>query len=332
MRNINLENSSKKTVLKSIADAIKKSKTFFIAGHMRPDGDTIGSGLALASVLRRLGKKVTHCSADAVPDDLMFMPGARNIKITKKQAGHFDCAIILESINLTRIGSIISDSQAKIIINIDHHLAHMNFGHINYVVPKSASVAELVYEIFENLKINPTKQEAENLYIGIVTDTGRFQQLNTNANAHIVTAKLLECGVNASAISKKLFLTKPINKLRLYGAALYNLKTALDDKFVYVKLTKKMFRQTKAKDFEADGIINYCISVPSAVVGCVIKEIDKNTTKISLRSIENFNLLGIVSQFGGGGHKNAAGCTINENIDDAAKKIIEAFREKLSAK
>lgn len=332
MVNINLGNSSKKNVLKSIVDTIRKSKTFFIAGHMKPDGDTIGSGLALSSMLRRMGKKVTHCSADSIPGDLIFMPGARSIKITKKQKGYFDCAIILESINLTRIGSIISESQAKTTINIDHHLAHMNFGHINYVVPESASVAELVYEIFEAVKIKPTKHEAENLYIGIVTDTGRFQQLNTNANAHIVTAKLLECGANASAISKKLFLTKPINKLKLYGAALCNLETALNDKFIYVKLTKKMFRQAKAKDFEADGIINYCISVPSAVVGCVIKEIDKNTAKISLRSIESFNLLTVVAQFGGGGHKNAAGCTINENIDEAAKKIIEAFKGKLSAK
>ncbi|MDD5020781.1 MAG: bifunctional oligoribonuclease/PAP phosphatase NrnA [Endomicrobiaceae bacterium] len=332
MKIINLQNSSKKQVLKSIVSVIKKSKSFFIAGHMRPDGDTIGSGLALASMLRRLGKKVVHCSADKIQSDLLFMSGAKKIKIISKIDNNFDCAIILESINFNRIGDIISSAQAKIIINIDHHLAHTNFGHINYVVPTSSSVAELIHDVFVSAKMIPTTKEAENLYVGIVTDTGRFQQINTNANSHLITAKLLKCGVNSSDICKKLFLKKPISKLKLYGMALSNLRTEINERFVYVKLTKDMFKKTKASDFEADGIINYCISVPTAVVGCVIKEIDDKTTKISLRSIEKFNVLSVVNQFDGGGHKNAAGCTINENIDVATKIIIKAFRNKLSAK
>jgi phosphoesterase RecJ-like protein len=332
MKTISLQNSSKNQILKSIVSAIKNSKSFFIAGHMRPDGDTIGSGLALASMLKRLGKKVVHCSIDKIPYDLMFMNGAKKIKITSKVDDNFDCAIILESINFSRMGDIISSAQAKTIINIDHHLAHTNFGHINYVVPASSSVAELIYDVFVSAKMVPTKKEAENLYVGIVTDTGRFQQLNTNANSHLITAELLKCGVNVSDVSKKIFMEKPISKLKLYGLALSNLKTDINDKFIYVKLTKDMFKKAKASDYEADGIINYCISVPTAVVGCVIKEIDDKTTKISLRSIEKFNILNVVKQFDGGGHKNAAGCTINENIDVATKIIIKAFKDKLSAK
>jgi len=332
MKIISLQNSSKNQVLKSIVSVIKKSKSFFIAGHMRPDGDTIGSGLALASMLKRLGKKVVHCSVDKIPYDLLFMSGTKKIKITNKINDNFDCAIVLESINFSRMGDIISPSQAKTIINIDHHLAHKNFGHINYVVPTSSSVAELIYDVFVSAKMTPTKQEAENLYVGIVTDTGRFQQLNTNANSHLITAELLNCGISSSDICKKLFLKKPISKLKLYGMALSNLQTDINDQFIYVKLTKDMFKKTKSSDFEADGIINYCISVPTAVVGCVIKEVDDKTTKISLRSIEKFNILSVIKQFDGGGHKNAAGCTINENIDVATKIIIKAFKDKLSAK
>lgn len=332
MKTISLQNTSKKQILKAIVEVIKKSKIFFIAGHMKPDGDTIGSGLALASMLKRLGKKTVHCSADEIPYDLMFMKGVSKIKITDKITGKYDCALVLESINLSRIGNIIEPSQVKKIINIDHHLAHTNFGYINYVVPSSSSVAELVYEVFKAAKIIPTKEEAENLYIGIVTDTGRFQQLNTNANSHLTAAELLKCGVNASEISKKLFLKKPLSKLKLYGLALSDLKTDINGKFIYVKLTKNMFQKAKASDYDADGIINYCISVPTAAVGCVMKEVDEKTTKISLRSIEKFNLLNVVKQFGGGGHKNAAGCTINENINEAEKIIIKAFKDKLSAK
>ncbi|MBQ4178886.1 MAG: DHH family phosphoesterase, partial [Elusimicrobia bacterium] len=170
--NLSLQNSSKKEILDAISKIIKQSKTFFIAGHTKPDGDALGSGLALSSLLRRMGKKVTHCSLDPVPQDMKFMKGSKNIKITDKISGNFDCAIILECISFERMGDIISPNQAKKIINIDHHLAHTNFGNVNYIVPTSSSVSELIYDIFVNLKITPTKQEAENLYIGIVTDTG----------------------------------------------------------------------------------------------------------------------------------------------------------------
>ena len=327
--NLSLQNSSKEKILDAISGIIKQSKTFFIAGHTKPDGDALGSGLALASLLRRMGKKVTHCSLDPVPQDMTFMNDSKSIKVTNKISKNFDCAIILECISFARMGDIISPAQAKKIINIDHHLAHTNFGDVNYIVPTSSSVSELIYDVFKNLKINPTKQEAENLYVGIVTDTGRFQQLNTNANSHLVVADLLKYGVNSNKLCKKLFLTMEISKMRLYGFALSNIETAFDDKLVYIKLTKDMFKKTKASDTDTDGIINYCISAPKAVVGCLLKEVDNKTTKLSFRSIEKFNLLNIVKLFNGGGHKNAAGCTINADINTATKKIIHAFKGKL---
>lgn len=330
--NLNLKNNTKDEILKAIAATIRKSKTFFIAGHMKPDGDAIGAGLALASLLRRLGKDVLHCSTDPVPSDMAFMKDAKTIKITDKVSSAFDCAVILECIDFGRMGNIINPNQVKNIINIDHHLAHKNFGNINYVVPGSSSVAELIYDVFLALKAEPTKDEAENLYIGIVTDTGRFQQLNTTSNSHFVAAKLLQYGVQSYKICKKLFLTTHINKLKLYGFALSNIKTDADGKIVYIKLTKDMFEKSQAVDADTDGIINFCISVPNAVVGCILKEIDDKTTKVSLRSIEKFNLLDLIKKFNGGGHKNAAGCTINADINTAAEKLIAAFKEKISAK
>ncbi|MGE4384319.1 MAG: bifunctional oligoribonuclease/PAP phosphatase NrnA [Endomicrobiaceae bacterium] len=330
--NLHLKNSTKKEILKAIVSTIKKSDTFFIAGHMKPDGDTIGSGLALASLLRRLGKKVVHCSIDPIPSDMSFMKGTKNIKILNKISSDFDCAVILECINFARMGDIIKPNQAKKIINIDHHLAHKNFGDINYIVPNSSSVAELIYDVFTALKKEPVKAEAENLYIGIVTDTGRFQQLNTTSNSHFVAARLLQYGVQSYKICKKLFLTTHINKLKLYGFALSNITTDADGKIVYIKLTKDMFEKSQAVDADTDGIINFCISVPEAVVGCILKEIDDNTTKVSLRSIESFNLLELIKRFNGGGHKNAAGCTINADINNAAEQMIDAFKEKISGK
>lgn len=331
MKKITIPNTTENKILKDIVSVIKKSRTFFIAGHRKPDGDALGSGLALASLLRRLGKNVSHCSIDEISQDLKFMHGSKNIKITNKLNGNFDCAVILESMNFERMGNIIEPSQAKFVINIDHHLSHTDFGNINYVVPYSSSVSELIYNIFETLNIKPTKTEAENLYIGIVTDTGRFQQLNTTANSHITAAKLLECGVNSSKICKTLFSTFYLQKLKLYGLALSNINTAFDGKLVYIKLTKDIFKKSRADDADTDGIINFCISVPGAVAGCILKEVNKNEIKISFRSIEKFNLLSIVKQFSGGGHKNAAGCTINASMDSALKQIMKAFKGYLDA-
>ncbi|MBQ3835407.1 MAG: bifunctional oligoribonuclease/PAP phosphatase NrnA [Elusimicrobia bacterium] len=326
---LTLQNSSKQKVLNAISAIIKESRTFFVAGHTKPDGDALGSGLALSSMLRRMGKKVTHCSIDPVPSDMMFIPQANKIKITNKVKDTFDCAIILESINFDRMGDIISPEQAKKIINIDHHLAHNNFGDVNYIVPTSSSVSELVYDVFKNLKIAPTKQEAENLYIGIVTDTGRFQQLNTTANSHLVTAELLNYGVNSNNLCKKLFSTLELPKIKLYGLALSNIKTAFNNKFIYTKITKEMFDKTGSSYTDTDGIINYCIAVPTAVVGCILKQETPNTVKVSFRSIEKFNILDAIKGFDGGGHKNAAGCTIHADMDTAEKQILKAFAKKL---
>ncbi len=326
---LTLQNSSKQKILNAISTIIKSNKTFFIAGHTKPDGDALGSGLALASLLKRMGKKVTHCSIDPIPSDMAFIPQINKIKITNKVKGFFDCAIILESINFERMGNIISPDQAKKIINIDHHLAHNNFGDVNYVVPTSSSVSELVYDIFKNLKMLPTKQEAENLYIGLVTDTGRFQQLNTNANSHVVAAELLKCGVQSNKLCKKLFSTLELSKIKLYGLALSNIKTAFNNKFVYIKITKEMFDKTGSSYTDTDGIINYCIAVPTAVVGCILKQEYPDSVKVSFRSIEKFNILDIVKEFDGGGHKNAAGCTIRADMNTAEKLILDTFAKKL---
>ena len=140
---LTLQNTSEKSIINAIVRKIKESKTFFIAGHKSPDGDALGSGLALAFALRSLGKKVKHCSIDPVPEDMVFMKGSKTIKCTNKLKGKFDCAIILECKDFERMGNIITPEQANFVINIDHHLIHNNYGNINYVVPKSSSVSEV---------------------------------------------------------------------------------------------------------------------------------------------------------------------------------------------
>jgi len=317
--------------LKAISDIIKKSKTFFIAGHIKPDGDSLGSALALRSVLIRLGKKASVYCRDEVPHFLTFLKDSKTIKKSAKKNDFFDCAIILESVDFSRMGDIISKEQAKKIINIDHHSMFTPFGDVNYVVPDSSSVAELVFSLFEYMKIKLTKDEADCLYTGIVTDTGRFQQLNTTINSHIVSAKLMEAGVKPEEICSNVYENVSLEGLKLLGCALSNIKTDFDGKFAGTILTKDMFKQSGAKENETEGIVNFLLSIKGVQVACLLKEIDANTTKASFRSVKTFDILDIVKKYGGGGHKTAAGCSINQAVPEALEFIKKLFKGKLNA-
>jgi phosphoesterase RecJ-like protein len=325
---MNLNKSDIKKI-SEIAKIIKQSKTFFIAGHVKPDGDSIGSALAIASVLNRIGKKACVYSVDEIPKFVKFLKDSNKIKKSVKKIDKFDCAIILESNNFSRMGDIITSSQAKIIINIDHHLTNTDFGNVNYIVPSSSSTAELILNIFEYMKIKLLKHEAECLYTGILTDTGRFQQVNTTTNSHIASAKLMEYGVDVNKVYKEVYEKGSLNALKLQGLALYGIKTILNKKVSYILLTKDIFKKTGTSEVDSEGVVNYTLRIDGVLVGCVFKEVDRKTTKVSLRSVSNFDLLKVVREFGGGGHKNAAGCTINASINDAVKIVSDILKKKL---
>jgi phosphoesterase RecJ-like protein len=321
-----------KNNLQQISNIFKWSKTFFIAGHIKPDGDSLGSALALALELKKLGKKVSVYCADEIPDYLKFLKGSETIKKTAKKTDFFDCAIILECMDFARMGNIIGPKQTNKIINIDHHLAHTNFGAVNYIVPTSSSTAELILNIFEYMKIKLSQYSAECLYTGLLTDTGRFQQLNTTANSHIAAAKLMQYNIDINKIYKKIYENSSISALKLQGLALRSIKTTFDDKFAYIILTKDMFKKSGMKTDNSEGIINYTLRIKNVEVGCLFQEIDKKNTKISFRSIKDFNVLEIAQKFGGGGHKNAAGCSLKLGINSAVKEIDKILKEKFNGK
>ncbi|MDR2437227.1 MAG: bifunctional oligoribonuclease/PAP phosphatase NrnA [Endomicrobium sp.] len=321
-----------KSDIKKISEIVKiinQSKTFFIAGHVKPDGDSIGSALAIVSVLNRIDKKASVYSVDEIPKFVKFLKGSNKIKRSVKKTAKFDCAIILESNNFSRIGDIIIPSQAKKVVNIDHHLSSTDFGNVNYIVPSSSSTAELILNIFEYMKIKLLKNEAECLYTGILTDTGRFQQVNTTINSHIASAKLMTYGVDVNKVYREVYEKGSLNALKLQGLALYGVKTILNNKVSYIVLTKDMLKKTVTSEGDSEGLVNYTLRIDGVLVGCVFKEVDRKTTKVSLRSVKSFDLLKVVCVFGGGGHKNAAGCTINAGINDAVKIVTDVLKKKL---
>ncbi|MDR0401461.1 MAG: bifunctional oligoribonuclease/PAP phosphatase NrnA [Endomicrobium sp.] len=325
MKNLNLSDFEK---ISEISKIIRSSKTFFIAGHVRPDGDSLGSALALASVLERLKKKVSVCCYGKIPDSIKFLSGIDKIKKNVKKNYVFDCAIILESIDFSRMGNIINEKQAKKIINIDHHFAYTNFGDVNYVDSSSSSTAELVLNVLEYMKIEPTKNEAENLYVGILTDTGCFQQANTTINSHISCAKLMKFDININNIYKNIYECNSIDTLKLHGMLLCKIKTIFNNCVSYIVLKKNMLK--KNKNVSTDSIINYTLKIKDTKIGCFFREIDKKRTKVSCRSVNGFDILEIMRKFNGGGHKNAAGCIINAGLNNSIKIIINELKSRFN--
>lgn len=324
-----MPNKSIRFKLSQISKIIKQSKTFFIAGHINPDCDSLGSSLALRSVLKRLGKKAEVYCGDEIPDAALSIKNSSKIKKNPPKNKIFDCAVILESSNLERIGNLISKRQAKKIINIDHHLINSNFGDVNWIDPNSSSAAELVLRLFEFMKIKLNKDEAESLYFGLLTDTGGFKNSNTRADSHLAAAKLFACGIDADFVQSRVFSRDSFASLKLLGCALSNMQTCFDGQISYTFLDLEMFKQCGASQKDADGISVFLLKLDGAKAGFFIKEENISKLKVSLRSIKNFNILKIAKMFGGGGHKNAAGFFMDGGIESAVAKIKEAFKTEL---
>lgn len=320
----------KKTeVLKKILEVFKTNQTFFISGHLRPDGDSIGSQLALASLLNRLGKTVEIYSHDPLPDYAGYLPGADNIRNIKRVKKNYDVAIILECSDAPRMGEIIDlKKQVRTVINIDHHAYHTFFGNINFIDPRSSSNAELIYELFLKVGLPINLSEATNLYLGLVTDTGRFQYLNTTPNSLRISAKLLALGVNPNKISRWVYETKSYSGLLLLGKALGTLKLVAGGKIAYLSLTGKMYRQVGCSPNHTEEIIEYPTMIPGVKISIFLRETEEaGKIKVSFRSVEEVDVNRIAIQLGGGGHKNAAGATVNGSLNTACKKVI-ALAEK----
>lgn len=310
--------------LAEIARALRRYRTFFIAGHMKPDGDTVGTALALASLLKRMGKQAHIFSREAIPSNLTFLPGACNIRVVERVRRKFDCAIILECKDLARMGDMITPGQVQEIINIDHHADFNPFGTINYLDPTASSSAEQVFNLFAHLKMPVLRNEAEGMYVGLVTDTGQFQHSNTTPSALNMASSLLADGIVPEHIFDNLYANNSLSALHLLGATLQTIEKTADGKIACMTIPTATYTATGSDVTETDGIINFAMTMPTVVVGILLRETDvKGQIKISLRSRGSFNVNAVAHHFGGGGHKKAAGCSMNGTLSSVKKAIID---------
>lgn len=305
---------------------IETSRCIAVVGHVMPDGDTLGSCLALGRALKSAGKKVNLFCQDSPPISFSYLNGVDWFQKPDGSSYSFDLVIALDCSDIERMGScrMILGPNSKI-INIDHHISNTLYGDINWVDPTASSTGELVYSLIKSLIQTLDIDMAEALYTAITTDTGSFCFSNTTSMTHRVTAEILECGIDVDRISALLFKSRTLAKTILLGAALNTLRMYFKNSVAVISITREMIHKSGAEDQDTEGIIDFAKEIDGVKLGILFKETENGCTKIGFRSKESIDVSVLAAKFGGGGHKRAAGCVINESIEKAENKVLEAF-------
>ena len=311
--------------MKEIVSEINKHKKFIITAHINLEGDSLGSQLAMKELIKGLGKEALIVDSDAVPGQYKFLPNTSEIsnKIDKKI--DFDAILVLDCPNLKRIGRV-NDliTKDKVIINIDHHISNEKFGTVNWVDPSASSAGEMVYKLFGAMNVPLTKEAALSLYIAILTDTGSFNYENTSGVTHKIAGELLGYGLDPASVSESIYDRRSVSDIKFLALVLSTIKINKEGDVAYLEITKDMLKKTGSNISTSEGFVNYARSIDKVKVAMIFKEDLSMPGKVSVsfRSKGGVDVNKIAANFGGGGHKNAAGCSLNMALNKAIRTII----------
>ena len=318
-----------------IKKIIDKSKVVLVVSHIEPDGDALGTQLAFAAYLRQKNKQVILVRDSAIPEKYSFLENVSDIPHFEdlKEIPPIDTAIILECPNSNRIGNAEAWLTENVqVINIDHHRDNDHYGHLNWINNEASSVGEMVYEFFEKVQHDIDEATAEQLYVAIMTDTGRFRYKSTSPRTFEIAGKLVAAGAKTQKTCDEVYFNIKPSSMKLIGKVLNGIEFHQNHKICLLTLTKEMLETSKAEMSESDGLVDYTLFNKGVIVGALLKEINDNCTKISMRSSDGINVAQIAATFGGGGHFNASGCIVELPLQKAKEKILTLFTEALDAK
>lgn len=302
-----------------ISQKIKESARIVITSHLRPDGDSICTSLALAFMGELLGKKTAIINKENTPFPFNNFPDVERIKIGQIYPQQYDIVIFLECADVSRSGQENLDDYFK--INIDHHYSNDYYADIDWVDPKASAVGEMAYDLGKNLGVQLTPSIANHLYSAIVSDTGSFQFSNTSAKAFEVCHKLIEQGANPTKISEILFNNNPPEKIKLLGQVLSTLQMNKTGNIAIITLFRKHLEELNLKEIDTEDITTLARSIKGVDMVLFFKQIKKNVFRISLRSKGRANAAFIAEYFGGGGHVHAAGFTVTGDYENLVKDV-----------
>ncbi|MGE5614535.1 MAG: DHH family phosphoesterase [Bacillota bacterium] len=317
-------------MLNRIASELKVSRSVVILPHEAADGDAIGSSLALAFILSRMGKKVKVMMEEEIPYIYDFLPGKEFCGAASDEKCSFDLAMALDCGDMERLGSrkeIFACTPKT--VNIDHHLTNTQFADLNYVDTASSATGEIIYELMKLLGQELDKDIAECLYVAISTDTGGFRYGNTTPLTHRIAADLLETGIDVAGISQKVFDITSSGKVKLMGAAIQSLELLEDGRIAIMSVSGETIMNTGASEADSDGIINTARNIRGVEVAAMLRQTDKDGIKVNLRSNSYVDVSAIAGRYSGGGHKCAAGFTTGGSLEQVKEMLIKDLKEAL---
>jgi phosphoesterase RecJ-like protein len=306
-----------------IIDIINQNATYLITSHERPDGDALGSELALYYMLRAGGKTAIVYNQDQTPGDYRFLPGADVIVHELPPTESFDAAFILDCSELDRVGREAGRIRKIMqLVNIDHHVSNGGFCDATLLDAGASSTGELIYRLAEAMTLPLTPEMATNLYAALLTDTGGFCYGNTTRDCLVIAGRLVENGARPQWISENLYENTPLVKIRLLAAVLESLTLDLNGKVGSMIVTQESFARTGALQEHTEGFVDLPRTIAGVEISILFSELEKNYFKLSFRSKGRFDVERVAGKFGGGGHINASGCSIRGDIDTIKRLVL----------
>ncbi len=302
---------------------------FLILSHIDPDGDALGSSLGLCWALRAIGKNAVVANESPVPANLVFLPGASEIRLTRDLKAPWRSVFVLDCSSIDRVGPVglaLVAPDAHVAC-VDHHAGSDGFGNPRLVNVDASATAELIYEILEDYGLPITPEIAAALYTGIASDTGAFRFRNTTPRVLRLAARLVERGADPSRTADSLFGRKSAASLRVLGLALASLESRADGKVSALTISRAMFDEAKASSEDADGIVQYAQTVNGARVGVLLQETAPGEVRISFRSDGSVDVNLVAGRFGGGGHRNAAGARLRGDLNVVRESVLVALEQ-----
>jgi len=313
---------------RQLLDAIRDRERFVLSSHARPDGDSIGSQLALALALRELGNTVRIVNRDPVPPFLASLPGASGIEVADAVTDSFDAAVVLEcsSLSRTEVGGL----ARHFVVNIDHHAGNEMYGAVNWFDESAAACAEMVYDLVTGLGATVTPLVGTCLYVGILTDTGSFRHANITARTFDLCRHVAATGVDVASVADSVYQQSSVGKLKLIGRLLESMQVQGGGRVATLYVDDDILESTDCAVDDMEGVINMPLAARNIQAVIFLKTLS-DTTRVSLRSKGQIDVRAVAASFGGGGHQNASGFTLSGSRDNVQSRVLAMVVSALDA-
>ena len=311
-----------------IAEAIRENQRFAVLGHVRPDGDALGSQLAMGLSLRTLGKEVLIWNEEGMLDKYSFLPQSKLLTKPPATPEDVDVMFALDTAIQNRLGTALpAVKSSKLCINIDHHPSNPGYGDIVYIDPKAPATGQILFELMTNAKLPIDSDIATNLYVAISTDTGSFQYPNTTARTFEIAAELVRAGVDVGRVSQATYENYPRRRVELLRDLLGTMRFDANDRVASFSLSIASAKKLGVLPEDNEGLIDHLRAIQGVIVAIFFEELPDGKVRVSMRSkTENVNVCAICEKFGGGGHVLAAGARVRGSLAEVETKVLEEVR------